>query len=162
HALAGEGPGVLDSLPADTPELRITGGIVLVGGPGVQGAARAELLRVLRVLLAGIVELLRLLLGVQVVEVAEPLVETVHRGQEFVSIPQMVLAELGSGVSLGLENFGKRRIGLLDPARRAGDADGGHAGANGQLSHEERRPAGGTAGLSVMIREEHSLAGDAI
>ncbi len=64
HPLLGQRAGVLDAL-----------GAVAVG-PGVQHAARAELLAELRVL--RVVDVLRLLLGVEVVEVAEELVETVH------------------------------------------------------------------------------------
>ena len=49
-----------------------------------------------------IVALLRLLLGVEVVEVAEELVEAVHRRQELVAVAEVVLAELARGVSLRL------------------------------------------------------------
>ena len=73
-------------------------GVVGVGGDAVEDAARAELLlerRVLRVVLV-----LRLLLGVEVVEVAEELVEAVHGGQELVAVAEVVLAELAGGVAL--------------------------------------------------------------
>src|SRR5262249_30235511 len=65
HALSGERPGVLDSLPA------------LTVGPGVEHATWAELLAELGVL--GIVWVLGLLFGIEVVKVAEELVEPVHR-----------------------------------------------------------------------------------
>ncbi len=42
----------------------------------------------------GIVELFRLLLRVEVVEIAEPLVEAMHGRQELVAVAQVVLAEL--------------------------------------------------------------------
>ena len=47
-----------------------------------------------------IVEVLRLLLGVEVVEVAEELVEAVHRRQVLVAVALVVLAELAGGVAL--------------------------------------------------------------
>ena len=50
--------------------------------------------------------MLRLLLGVEVVEVAEELVEAVHRRQELVAVAQMVLAELAGGVAERLERLG--------------------------------------------------------
>ena len=65
HARAGQRTGVLDRLPA------------LAVRPGVQHAARAVLLLELGIL--RVVVGLRLLLGVEVVEVAEELVEAVHR-----------------------------------------------------------------------------------
>ena len=92
HALDGERAGVLDLLLADFAELRIDGGVVGVGGPGVHDPARAELLPErgrLRV-----VGILRLFLGVEVIEVAEELVETVDGREELVQVAQVVLAEL--------------------------------------------------------------------
>src|SRR5215472_11233862 len=92
HALGVESTGILDFLCA-------------VGlGPAVEYAARAELLLELRVL--GIVGTFRLLLGVQVVEVAEELVEAVRGGKKLVAIAEMVLAELPGGVAEGLQQFG--------------------------------------------------------
>ena len=76
----GERAGVLDLLPA------------LAVAPRVQHAARAVLLPELGVL--RVVVGLRLLLGVQVVEVAEELVEAVHRRQVRVAVAEVVLAEL--------------------------------------------------------------------
>jgi hypothetical protein len=46
---------------------------------------------------------LRLLLGIEVVEVAEELVEAVGRGQVLVAVAQVVLAELASDVAQRLE-----------------------------------------------------------
>ena len=91
HPLAGQRAGVGDGLLADLPEPRVLGGVVDVGGLALQHTSRHEELledrQVLRV-----VGLLRLLLGVQVVEVAVELVEPVDRGQELVAIAQVVLA----------------------------------------------------------------------
>ena len=72
---------------------------------------------------AGIGPLLGLLLGVEVVEVAEELVEAVDRRQVLVPVAQVVLAELAGGVAERLEQLGDGRVFLLQadrstPARR--------------------------------------------
>ena len=127
HALLGQRAGVLDLLLADLAPARLDRLVVLVGGPGVHHAARSELLlepRILRV-----VDHLRLFFGVEVVEVAEELVEAVVGGQHVVQVAQVVLAELARGVALFLE---QRRDGddlLVHAHRRGGDADLRQAGA---------------------------------
>ena len=89
-------------------------------GPAVQHAARAELLLELGVL--RVVRVLRLLLGVQVVEVAEELVEAVGRRQELVAVAEVVLAELAGDVAQRLQQVGDRRVLRLQARgrRRAG------------------------------------------
>ena len=88
HPLLGQRAGVLDAL-----------GAVAVR-PGVQDAARAEVLAEVREVLVGrVVVELGLLLGVEVVEVAEELVEAVHGRQELVAVAEVVLAELAGGVA---------------------------------------------------------------
>ena len=49
--------------------------------------------------------MLRLVLGVEVIKIAEELVETMHGRQELVAIAEMVLAELSSRVAEGLEQI---------------------------------------------------------
>ena len=51
-----------------------------------------------------------LVLGIQVIKVAEELVEAVHRGQEFVAVAEMVLAELPGRIALRLQQLGNGRI----------------------------------------------------
>ena len=89
HPLLGQRAGVLDALGA-------------VGvGPRVQHAARPVLLPegwVFR-----IVGQLGFLFGVEVIQVAEELVEAVHRGQMLVTVAQVVLAELAGGITLRLQ-----------------------------------------------------------
>ena len=80
HALLVERAGALDLLRA----VRV--------GPGVDHAARAVFLDQRRVL--EVVRILRLLLGVEVVERAEELVEAVRGGQVLVAVAEVVLAEL--------------------------------------------------------------------
>jgi hypothetical protein len=97
HAFLGQRAGVLDLLLAHASPALFLGLVILVGGPAVQHAARPEHLAELRVL--GVVGHLRLFLGIEVVQVAEELVEAVDRGQELVEIAQVVLAELARGVA---------------------------------------------------------------
>jgi hypothetical protein len=101
HPLAGQGAGILDGLFADLAEARIHVGIVVVRGSAAQHAAGAEHLPELRVL--GVIAQLRLLLGVEMVEVAEEFIETVDGRQVLVAVAQMILAELTGGVAEGLE-----------------------------------------------------------
>ena len=75
HALLGERAGVLDRLLADLAEARIDRRIVDVGCLALKNAARAELGAISRVL--GIIGQLRLFLGVEVIEIAEELIEAV-------------------------------------------------------------------------------------
>ena len=90
------GAGVLDLLRA-------------VGvGPGVEDAARPELLLELGIL--RVVGVLRLLLGVQVIEIAEELVEAVRRRKELVAVAEVVLAELAGHVAERLQHVGDGRI----------------------------------------------------
>ena len=73
-------------------------------GPGVDHAARAEFLAQLRVL--EVVRMLGLVLGVEVIERAEELVEAVRGGQVLVEVAEVVLAELAGHVALRLEQLG--------------------------------------------------------
>jgi hypothetical protein len=74
----------------------------------VDHAARPEALPELRAL--RVVGVLRLLLGVQVVEVAEELVEAVVRRQELVLVAEVVLAELSGGIAERLQDLRDARI----------------------------------------------------
>ena len=80
-------------------------------GPGVDDAAWAEpLAEVGELLLGRVVVELRLLLGVEVVEVAEELVEPVGGRQELVAVTEVVLAELPGGVAERLQRGRDRRV----------------------------------------------------
>ena len=149
HALLGQRAGVLDLLGA----VRV--------GPGVDHAARPELLAELGVL--RVVLVLRLFLGVQVVEVAEELVEAVVGRQVLVVVAEVVLAELAGGVALGLEQTGDGRV--FRP----------HAELGARAGRPWTRPvrntlwpvmkddaAGGAALLAVVVGEDHALVGDAV
>ena len=151
HALLGERTGVLDGLLADLAEARIDRGIVAVGGLAFEHAARAELGEVGRVL--RIVRQFRLFLGIEMIEVAEELVEAVHGRQRLVAVADMVLAELPGGVAEVLQQAADRRVQLAHAHRRAGKADLGQAGADAVLPGEERRAARGAGLLAVVVQE---------
>jgi hypothetical protein len=60
-----------------------------------------------------IIDVLRLLLGVEVIEIAEELVEAVGRREKLVAVAQVILAELAGRVA---ERFsGLRHAGILRP-----------------------------------------------
>src|SRR5262245_50517229 len=80
HAFAGERAGVLNLLSA------------LAVGPRVQHPARAVLLFELRVF--WVIISLRLLLGIQVIEIAKELIETVYCWEVRVPVAKMILSEL--------------------------------------------------------------------
>ena len=109
-----------------------------------------------------VVEVLGLLRGVQVVEVAEILVEAVHRRQMLVAVAEVVLAELAGGVALRLEQRGDGRVALLPAFLGAGQADLGHAGAHRHDAADERGAAGGATLLAVVVGEAHAFARDAV
>ena len=140
HALLGQRAGILDGLLADLAEARIDRRIVPIGRLAFQHAARAELREIGRVL--RVIRQFRLFLGVEMIEIAEELVEAVHGRQRLVSITDMILAELPRGVAEVLEQAADRRIELAHAHRRAGKADLGQSGANTMLTGEKRaRPA---------------------
>ena len=95
--------------------------------PGMQDTARRVLLAHFRVL--EVVRVLRLLLGVEVVERTVELVETVRGGQVLVAVAEVVLAELTGHVALGLEQLGDRHVPRLKPFLGAGQPDLEEAGA---------------------------------
>jgi hypothetical protein len=148
HALDVERPGQLDLLLA-------------VGQrPGVEHTAGAVLLAHLRIL--EIVRMLRLLLGVQVIERAVELVETVRRGQVLVAIAEVVLAELAGLVAPGLEQLGDRDVAGLQALPRTRQPHLEHAGAEAGLAGDEACAPGGAALLPVPVGEQRTLARDAV
>jgi hypothetical protein len=68
---------------------------------------------------------LGLVFGIQVIQVAVELVKAMNRRQEFVAVPEMVLAELSSRVALRLEErqFRKRRPKELRDIRKQSRED---------------------------------------
>jgi hypothetical protein len=87
----------------------------------MEHASRAELLVEARELRRGRpVRRLRILLGVEVVEVAEELVEPVDGGQELVAVAEVVLAELPCRVAERLQELRDRRVLRLQADGRPG------------------------------------------
>ena len=123
-------------------------------------AARPELRAEARVL--GIVGILRLLLGVEVIEIAEELVEAVYGRQMLVAVAEVVLAELAGGVAERLHDVGDARIERPEAKLGAGQADLGQAGADRRLAGDEGRAAGSAALLAVPVGEDRAFLADAV
>src|SRR6478609_6364310 len=66
----------------------------------------------------GVVGHFRLFFGIEVVKIAEELIETMHGRQVFVEVAEVILAELPGGVSLLLEQIGDRDRFRLKTDRR--------------------------------------------
>ena len=148
HALPGQRSGVGDPLRA-------------VGvREGVDDATRSVV--ALEVRVVGIVLVLRLLLGVQVVEVPEELVESVGGRQVLVAVAEVVLAELPAAIAERLEQRGDRGVLRLHAEVGTGQADLGEPGADGALAGDERGTSGGAALLPVPVGEERAFAGQPI
>ena len=101
HALLGERTGVRAALLAPLAEARIFSRSFGDGRRASEHAPRTEAQFELGIL--RIIGMLRLVLGVQMVEVAEELIETMHRRQKFIAVAEVVLAELSGHIALGLE-----------------------------------------------------------
>ena len=117
----------------------------------MQHASGAEALLEGRVL--GVVGIFGLFLGVEMVEVAEELVETVHGREELVLVAQVVLAELAGGVAERLQQLRNGRVFRLKTDGRAGHPHLGQAGAHRVLAGDEGGAAGRTALLAVVVGE---------
>ncbi len=126
----------------------------------MQHAARAVILFELRIL--RIVVGLRLFLGIEVVEIAEELVEAVHGRQMLVAVPEVVFAELAGDVALLLQQVrdGRRPVG--DAVIAAGHADGQQASAKRMLPENERRAPRRAALLRISIGEQRAFLCDAV
>src|SRR5215475_12514539 len=130
HALFGQRSGVLDPLCA----VRVS--------PAVQYATRAIVLAEIRkVLLRRIIAQLRLLLGVQVIEVAKELVEAMLRWQVLVAVAEVILAELAGGIAEGFEQFGDSGIFRTHAHGGTWQSNLAQTRAEYALAHNERRAA---------------------
>src|SRR5271165_5242857 len=100
--------------------------------------------------------------GVQVVQIAEILVEPVYRRQKLIQVAEVVLAELPRLVALLLEGGGYGR-GLRGKAYvGTGLPDGRHTRADRQLAGDEVRPPRRATRLGVIVSEPHALRGQLI
>ena len=158
HPLRIERAGVLDLLLADLAPARHHRRVVRVRRPAVDHVARADLVQ--QLLRVG--GMRRVLHRVEVIEVAEELVEAVDGGQELVEVAEVVLAELARGIAHGLERRGDGHRLRGDADGRAGLADRGHAGADRQLAGDEVRAARRAARLGVVVGEQHAFGGELV
>ena len=114
------------------------------------------------ILLRIVVVHLRLFLGIEVIEVAEELVEAVIGRQHVVQVAEVVLAELPGRVALVLQRRRDRDDLLVHADRRRRNADLRQPGAQHALPGDEGRAAGGARLLAVGVGEQHALLGDAV
>ena len=115
-----------------------------------------------KILLRVVVGHLRLFLGIQVVEVAEELVEAVVGRQHVVQVAKVVLAELAGRVPLILQQGGDRDDFVRHAYRRARNPDLREPGAEDALAGNERRAPGGARLLAVGIGEHHAFLGQPV
>ncbi len=106
--------------------------------------------------------MLWLFLGVQVVEVAEELVEAVIGRQVLVEITEMILAVLGGHITVVLEQSGNRRVFLRQALLGARQADFQEARAKRALPRDKGRTSGGATLLAIPVGEQRAFAGDAV
>ena len=144
HALNGQRAGVLN----------------LAIGRRFDHAARPELLLELRVL--RIVRMLGLLLGVEVVKIAEKLVKAVVGRQHLVQVAQMILAVLRGHVALVLQQPGDGRVlyGYAFLCPRQADLE--QAGTQWTLAGDERRASRRTGLLAIPVGEQRAFLRDAV
>ena len=161
HALFRERTGVGHSLFSDFTPTRLFGRIVRIGRPGMHHPARSKSIAEVReILLARVVVHFRLFFGVEVIEVAEELVEAVVGRQHAVEIAKMVLPELAGRVALVLQARGDGHELLRHAGRGAWDADLGEAGAIDALPGDEGRASRRAGLFAVRVGEHHAFPGD--
>src|SRR5262245_15366130 len=96
------------------------------------------LLEVRKIFFRRVIRLLWILFGVQVIEVAEELVEAVRGGQVFVEVAKMVLPKLAGRVSERFEQLRNRWVLRLQTDGRGRNPDLREPGPVATLSGDER------------------------
>jgi len=104
----------------------------------------------------------RILHGIEVIEVAEELIEAVQRGQVRVEVTKVVLTKLPRGVTHILQHGGNRGSFIRHPDLRARLSDRGNAGADRQFTGDKVGPAGRATGLGIVVGEYHTLGGQLV
>ena len=148
-------PLIDDLLLADLAPARLDGGIVGVARPAMHEVARTDRVPDRGVGRIGIP--VRIRHRVEVVQIAEELIEAVHAGKVLVQIAEMVLAELAGGVAHGLERGGNGRRLRRQADIGASLTDRGHAGANGKFASDEIGTSRCAARFGIVIGEAHAL-----
>ena len=151
---------VFDGLFSDLAPPRIHCGVILAGRIGLQHAAGPELL--VECLILGILGVFWFLFRVQVIQIPVELIEAVHGGQELISIPEVVLPDLGRRIPVILEHLGNGHIGIPDPFFGPGHPDGEHPGPERMLPHDKRGASRRAALLCIGIRHQGSFFGDPV
>jgi hypothetical protein len=103
-----------------------------------------------------------LFLGVQVIEIAEELVESVICWQVFVEVAQVVLAKLAGCVSLVLEQGRDGHCLFRHPDGCAWESDFGQTRAVHALASDKRRSTRSATLLPVGVSKPHALLGEAV
>ena len=160
HPRCSQRTSVLDGLHADPAETRIDSRVILVRGARLEHAARTEALLELRVF--WIVDVLRLLFGIEVIEIAEELIEAMHGRQVLVAVAEVVLAVLERHVAVVLQQVGNGRVFFLKTERRARQADLEQSGTERRLAGDERGAPGSAGLLAVVVGEKCAFARDPI
>jgi hypothetical protein len=128
----------------------------LVSGRLVEGLTVGEH-HVTRVVLV-----LRFFLGIEVIQVAEELVESVVGREHFIPVAQVVLSELAGSITVRLQELRDRNVLRLEPEIGAREPDLEKAGAEARLARDEGGPARRAALFAVRVGEDHALVGDAV
>ncbi len=89
-------------------------------------------------------------------------VEAMHRGKILVAIAKMVLADLRRRVAVRLEQFGDRRVLVLNSLLGRRHADLQQTGAEWRLSEDKGGTACRAGLLGIIIREHRAFSRDAI
>ena len=160
HPLLVQRTGILAFLLAHFAEARVFGRIINLRRHAIHDAARPVLLQEFGIL--RIVWQLRLLFGVQVVEVAKELVKAVKGRQILVAIAQMILAELARGVALLFEERGDRHVLGLKALRGARHPYLAEACADTCLAGDEGRASGRATLIGIHVGEHHAFLGEAV
>jgi hypothetical protein len=107
------------------------------------------------ILLLRVVVHLRLLFGIEVIQIAVELIEAVQRWQILVAIAQVVLAELAGHVALVLQQLSDGDGLRLQAGLRTRDADFGKPSTINALTGDEGGPTGGAGLLTVRVGKHH-------
>src|SRR5258708_36710976 len=109
-----------------------------------------------------IVGMRRIFHRIEVIQVAEELVEAMHRRQKLVLVAKVVLAELPSGVAHSFQRGGDGD-GLRGYAYGcAGLTNRGHAGADRALTRDEVGAPRRATRLRVVVVEDHAFSSELV
>src|SRR5262245_36787542 len=126
----------------------------------MQDPARPELFT--KPWILGIVRVLRLFLGIQMVKVSEKLIEAVNTWQMLIAITKMILTELRGCVSLCLQNIGNAWVILGQAQRGARKTNFGQPGSNRRLPCNKCSTACSATLLAVPAEKHRAFFSDSI